>query len=114
MKMNSQDEMFNAKEYLIVLGQNVRMMREKRKLSIAKLAELSYYDRICLAKLERGEQNIKLVTVVKLARVLNVSFPSLFSRNFETMISGIEYEGVNGFHEDDYLMIFIENFKRKR
>lgn len=110
IKVCSQDKLFNAEEYLLVLGKNIQKIREKQNLTISKLSELSHYDRSCLAKFERGEHNIKIVTVIKLARVLDVPFPALFSRNFETKIE----EGTKHFQEDDYLRIFVENFRRKQ
>ena len=52
------------------------------------------------------------MTALNLARKLNVSFPALFSRNY---LSDLGYNSLNfsdNFIEDDYLLVFIENFQK--
>lgn len=107
-----QDDKFNADKVLVIFGSNIRKARIKNNLSLVALAELANYDRTCLSKLEDGKQNIEFITSVKLAKVLNVSYPALFSRNFmeQDPKSGENFSG--GFQEDDYLLVFIENFQR--
>lgn len=106
------DEGFDADTILVVFGGNIRKSRIKKNLSLAALSELANYDRNCLSKLEVGKQNVKFTTSVKLAKVLDVSYPALFSRNF--MDQDLEFDaGVTGkFQEDDYLLVFIENFQK--
>ena len=80
--------------------------------TISDLATSINYDRNCLSALEYGEQNIEYLTALNLARKLNVSFPALFSRNY---LSDLGYNSLNfsgNFIEDDYLLVFIENFQK--
>lgn len=102
---------FNGKEILIVLGQNIRRARESCNMTFIELSAKSAYDRKELSKLEQGNLDIEFNTAVRLAQVLNVSFPDLFSRNFMVKQSN-DNERFRQFREDDYLLVFIENFKR--
>jgi len=65
----------NEKEILIKFGNNLRAERARLGLSQEKLAELaglSYFTHI--GKIERGEINAKLTTIVKLLKALNLPF----------------------------------------
>ncbi len=95
---------FNPKEILLVFGTNIRKAREMQGLSIFELATSIGYDRGCLSVLEYGEQNIEYKTALNLARKLDTPFPALFSRNYLNDLAN--------FTEDDYLLVFIENFQK--
>lgn len=56
----------------IVFGKRVRELRLDRRLSQEKLAELADLHRNYVGGVERGERNISLVNIVKLAHGLNV------------------------------------------
>lgn len=73
---------FDPKEILLIFGINIKRTREMQGLRISKLATSIGYDRGCLSSLERGEQNIEYITALNLARKLQISFPTLFSRNY--------------------------------
>lgn len=106
------DTEFNPKDILLVFGANIRKAREMQGLGIAELAASIEYDRGCLSSLEYGEQNIEYITALNLARKLNTPFHALFSRNYLNA-SVNENVGLSGtFTEDDYLLVFIENFQR--
>ncbi len=99
----------NGKEMpdtLLILGQNIKKARDKQNVSIKALASGIAYDRICLSRLECGEQNVSYLTVVNIASALNVSFPALFSRNYSN-------DSVEEFRKDDFLLVFIENIRRE-
>ncbi|MCH1941644.1 helix-turn-helix domain-containing protein [Holdemania massiliensis] len=103
---------FDSKEILLVFGANVRRAREMQELGISELATSIGYDRGCLSSLEYGEQNVEYITALNLARKLNVSFPVLFSRNYLNDLANDNTSFSGNFIEDDFLLVFIENFQR--
>ena len=56
----------------IVFGRRIREIRLQRVLSQEKLAELADLHRNYVGGVERGERNVSLVNIVKLAHGLNV------------------------------------------
>ena len=107
------DTEFKPEDILIVLGQNIRITRERRGYSIYGLAAEVGYDRNCLSAAEYGEQNLEYSTVLKLSRILNIPFPALFSRNFQNDSVSYDRSLSDGFIEDDYLLVFVENYLRE-
>lgn len=103
---------FNPKEILLVFGTNIRNAREMQGLSISELATSIGYDRGCLSVLEYGEQNIEYKTALNLARKLDTPFPALFSRNYLNDLANNNSSFSGNFTEDDYLLVFIENFQK--
>lgn len=57
---------------LIIFGKRVRALRIERRLSQEKLAELADLHRNYVGGVERGERNVSLINIVKLAHGLNV------------------------------------------
>ncbi|HWZ99603.1 MAG TPA: helix-turn-helix transcriptional regulator [Candidatus Dormibacteraeota bacterium] len=57
---------------LSAFGTRLRELREQRNLSQEKLAEMADLHRNYVGNLERGKSNVSLLTIVKLARSLNV------------------------------------------
>jgi transcriptional regulator with XRE-family HTH domain len=55
-----------------LFGNRVRELRLQKKLSQEKLAELSALHRNYVGGIERGERNVSLLNIVKLARGLEV------------------------------------------
>jgi transcriptional regulator with XRE-family HTH domain len=56
----------------IVFGKHVRKLRHERGLSQEKLAELADLHRNYVGGVERGERNIAIINIVRLARALKV------------------------------------------
>ena len=96
----------NTYDILSVFGENVCFYRKKRNMNIQELSNKVSYDRVCLSRVECGEHNIRYNTALKLAKELNVSFPSLFSKN------DIE-NSIDIFFYDNFLGIFIDNIRKE-
>ena len=56
-----------------LVGQRIRELREKKGWSQEKLAEHADLDRTYIGRIERGEKNIGLENLVKIARALGSS-----------------------------------------
>ena len=61
------------------LGQRVRSLREKRKWSQEELAYQSGLARSFTGAIERGEKDLRLTTLVKLANTFKVPISRLFN-----------------------------------
>jgi len=61
-----------------VFGEEIRRLRSKRKLSQERLAELANLHRNYVGGIERGERNVALLNIVRLARALKVPPAKLF------------------------------------
>jgi transcriptional regulator with XRE-family HTH domain len=60
-------------------GLKIRDLRKRKGLSQEKLAELAKIDYSYLNAIEAGKKNPSLKRIAKLARVLGVSLPELFT-----------------------------------
>ena len=56
----------------VELGRRVRALRQKRGLSQERLGELAHVHRTYVGSLERGERNVALINIVRLAEALEV------------------------------------------
>ncbi|PYE50312.1 helix-turn-helix transcriptional regulator [Paenibacillus barcinonensis] len=61
----------------LILARNMKLIREQRKLSLDKVAELSGISKTMLGQIERGESNPSIATVWKIANGLKISFTTL-------------------------------------
>jgi transcriptional regulator with XRE-family HTH domain len=62
----------------IAFGQRVRDLRLKKGLSQEGLAEMCDLDRSYIGGVERGERNISLLNIHKIAAALRISVKELF------------------------------------
>lgn len=58
-------------------GKRVREIREKKEISQEKLGELAGVHRTYVSSLERGQRNVSLVNIEKLAAALGVTMADL-------------------------------------
>jgi transcriptional regulator with XRE-family HTH domain len=62
---------------LIALGEAIRTKRKEHGISQEKLALLAEVDRGYLGRVERGENNVAMLTLLKVANALNVDLADL-------------------------------------
>ena len=60
------------------VGFNIRQVREQRGLTQEKLAALAGLHRAYIGQIERGEKNIGLINLEKIAKALKVDIRDLF------------------------------------
>ena len=63
----------------LLVSQNLKKIRDEKKLSLDKLAELTGVSKSMLAQIERGESSPTIAVVWKIANGLKISFTSLLS-----------------------------------
>lgn len=61
-----------------LFGENVRKQREKLHLSQEKLAELCDLHRTYIGGIERGERNVSIENIQKIAKALGIKISVLF------------------------------------
>jgi transcriptional regulator with XRE-family HTH domain len=62
-----------------IIALNLKRVREERKLSLDKVAEMTGVSKSMLGQIERGESNPTITTIWKIANGLKVSFTSLLN-----------------------------------
>lgn len=62
---------------LVSLGEAIRRIRKKHGISQEKLALMSEVDRSYVGRIERGDNNVAALTLIKIAQALNVSLKDL-------------------------------------
>ncbi len=63
-----------------ILGENLRMMRRKQKISQEALGDTSGLHRTYVGSVERGERNVSLSSLASLALALRTTVPRLLTR----------------------------------
>lgn len=64
---------------LEIFGKLVREIRISKSLTQSELADIGQFDRNYIGMLERGERNPSLLTLVRLAKALDVPLQTLFN-----------------------------------
>jgi len=64
------------------IGLNITIIRERQGLTQEKLAELAGLHRAYIGQIERGEKNIGLKNLEKIANALNVSVRTLLDKPY--------------------------------
>lgn len=62
----------------IKFGETLKLLRTEKGISQEKLAELSGLHRTYISDIERGERNVSLVNIVRIAEGLEVEIAELF------------------------------------
>jgi transcriptional regulator with XRE-family HTH domain len=83
-----------------VVAENLKRLREERKLSLDAVSKLSGVSKSMLGQIERGDVNPTISTVWKITNGLKVSFTELMSRP-ETDYEVIDSKQIRPLLEDD-------------
>ncbi|MCD7034202.1 XRE family transcriptional regulator [Metabacillus sp. GX 13764] len=67
-------------ELNLIVAKNLKNYREKKKLSLEKVSELTGVSKTMIGQIERGESSPTISTVWKIANGLKISFTSLINR----------------------------------
>ncbi|GAB3407598.1 helix-turn-helix transcriptional regulator [Erwinia aphidicola] len=65
-------------DYQVCFGLAVRKQRNNRNLTQEELANLCDLDRTYIGSIERGERNVSLVNIHKIASALDIEVKELF------------------------------------
>ncbi|MGE8035676.1 DNA-binding protein [Lysinibacillus sp. KCTC 33748] len=87
-------------EIQLIFAKNLKMIREKEKLSLEKVSQLCGVSKTMIGQIERGESSPTLTTIWKIANGLKVSFTTLIN-NPQPDTEIIIREDVQLLSEDD-------------
>ena len=62
---------------LLALGKAIKRIRQLKEISQERLALLAEVDRSYVGRVERGDNNVAILTLVKLAHALDISIAKL-------------------------------------
>ena len=65
---------------LLALGETIRRIRLEKGVSQEKLALLAEVDRSYVGRVERGDNNVAVLTLARLARALGISMADLMGQ----------------------------------
>ncbi|TQR16291.1 helix-turn-helix domain-containing protein [Psychrobacillus soli] len=66
-------------EIHLIIARNLKALREKKKLSLEKVSELTGVSKTMIGQIERGESTPTITTIWKIANGLKISFTSLIN-----------------------------------
>lgn len=66
-------------EINLIIAKNLKALRESKKLSLEKVAELTGVSKTMIGQIERGESSPTITTIWKIANGLKISFTSLIN-----------------------------------
>lgn len=69
--------------FLLLFGKNLEIYRKEKKLSYRELAQNCDLDYSYISKIEKGEVNVTLETILELMKGLNISAKDLFDFDFD-------------------------------
>ncbi|WP_102275211.1 helix-turn-helix domain-containing protein [Cytobacillus massiliigabonensis] len=65
----------------LILAKNLKAYRERKKLSLEKVSELTGVSKTMIGQIERGESSPTITTIWKIANGLKISFTSLINQS---------------------------------
>ena len=68
----------NNQSPTVKFGKRIKKLRNARSISQEKLAELASVHRTYIGMIERGEKNITMLSMLKLANALEITLSDLF------------------------------------
>ena len=71
--------MVSEQEFINFLGVRIRQLREEKNISQQVLADICNVPKSTIGRLERGEVNPTVKTLLKISSALNIEFIHLFS-----------------------------------
>ena len=77
--MTRQSIKTDSEDRLVKLGAAIRAARLERGLSQEALADAAGVDRSHMGKIERGERNVSVLNVARVAEALNITIASLMA-----------------------------------
>ncbi|MDO5639731.1 MAG: helix-turn-helix transcriptional regulator [Neisseria sp.] len=66
-----------SRSYRLIFAQNVRQVRRFKEMSQEELAHRSNISRVYIGEIERGERNVTIDLMEKIARALDISLERL-------------------------------------
>jgi transcriptional regulator with XRE-family HTH domain len=69
--------------YLKSFGERVRFLRQQKNLSQEALADIAGIDRTYIGGIERGERNVSLLNVKRIADAFGITIKQLFDDEFK-------------------------------
>lgn len=89
------------KDVNVLIGTNLKRLREERGYSLSKLADIVQVSKSMLAQIEKGETNPSVGTIWKIANGLHVSFTSLLSEEHYP-VKVIRKENLTSIYQEDH------------
>jgi len=71
------------KDYKKLFGENLRRLRDQRKMSLLESDYQSELNESNISKYEHGKRDLRLSTIIKLAKMLKVHPKELFNFDFD-------------------------------
>lgn len=67
----------NEKEFLIKIGEKIKVLREKRKMEQQDLAAACNFEKSNMSRIEAGGSNMTFRTLLKISKALNIKVKDL-------------------------------------
>ncbi|HMT10031.1 MAG TPA: helix-turn-helix transcriptional regulator [Ignavibacteria bacterium] len=75
--MNKKEYTINERKTLKTIGERIRYHRLKQNISQEELSYQSSLDRAFVGRVERGENNISILSLLKISQVLGIEISAL-------------------------------------